>query len=110
MFLKGLDDVSPNGPAMDFIWPVHQPLRADVSVPRCQRRILTVAKRAVKLDRRINYLVDHVREKHLGDRVLLPKIHAALGLVGDVEEHETRHVELAGGHCQSNVAGTACRC
>jgi hypothetical protein len=49
----------------------------------------------VQLDRGVDHVVDHVRQVDLGDAVLLAHVHALLGLVGDVQEHEPRDVELA---------------
>ena len=39
-----------------------------------------------------HHLVHHVREENLGDRILLPKVHAPLSLVGDVKKHQAGHV------------------
>ena len=65
-------------------------------VPARQRRILAVAKRAVQLDGGIHHLVHHVRQEHLGDAVLLPQVHALFRLIGDVQQHQPRHVKFAG--------------
>ena len=37
--LESLDDIAADGPAMDFIRPVHQTLRPDMGVPARQGRI-----------------------------------------------------------------------
>ena len=65
-------------------------------VPARQRRILAVAQRAVQLDGGIHHLVHHVRQEHLGDAVFLPQVHALFRLVGDVQQHQPRHVKFAG--------------
>ncbi len=80
---------------MHFVGPVDQALRADARVPARQGRIEAVAQRAVELDGRVDHLVHHVRQKHLGDAVLLAQVHPLFGLVGDVHEHQAGDVELA---------------
>ena len=45
---------------MNFVWSVHEPLRADAGVPSRQWRIMAVAERAVELDRRVDNLMHHV--------------------------------------------------
>ena len=92
---------------MDLIGPIHQALRANVGVPSRQGRIPGVAQGAVELDGRIHHLVHHIGEEHLGDAVFLPNIHLVLGLIGDVEQHETRDVELAGALRQHELHGLA---
>ena len=72
-----------------------------------------VAKGAVELNGRVHHLVHHVREEHLRDAVLLADIHFVLRLVGDVQQHETRDVELAGAlrqhklHCLALIEALA---
>ena len=55
---------------------------------------MTVAKRAVQLQRGIDDLVHHVGKEHLGNTVFLTQIHAFFSFVGDVQEHEASFVNL----------------
>ena len=67
-----------------------------MGVPGGERRIEAVAERAVELDGGVDDLVHHVGEEDLGDAVLLAQVHAVLGLVGDMHEHQAGDVEFAG--------------
>ncbi len=88
-------EVAAHRPAVHLVRAIDEPLRADARVPAGERRVLAVAERAVQLDRRVDDLVHHVRQVHLRDRVLLAQVHALLRLVGDVQQHQPRDVQLA---------------
>src|SRR5438067_9293837 len=95
VLLVRTQQVAADGPAMHFVRAVDEALRADARVPAGERRVFAVAERAVELDRGVDDLVHHVRQEDLRDRVLLPQVHALLRFVGDVQEHQPRHVQLA---------------
>ena len=94
MLLKGLDQIATDSPAMDFVGPIDETLASDICVPASERCVLAEAQRSMELNRRVDNLVDHVREEHLRNRVFLPKVHLILGLPSDVKEHQAGDVEL----------------
>ncbi len=79
---------------MHFVGSVHQALRSNTCVPARQRRVVAIAQCTVQLDRRVDNLVYHVRQEHLGDAILLAQVHPFLCLVGDVQQHQPGLVNL----------------